>query len=98
MLPVIRAPSAEADLTEILDYLNERSPPAARRFATALTERCRLLGTSPKMGRARDEIAPGVRSVVVEKYIVLYRPTPEAVLILRIMHGSRDLSNAIDDE
>jgi toxin ParE1/3/4 len=95
MLPVIRSELAERDLEAILDYLDERSPRAAERLTAQIEEKCRLLGQFPGMGRARDELAPGLRSVVVEQYILFYRITTDAVQVVRILHGSRDIENII---
>lgn len=91
MLPVVRTDRAEADLEEILDYIEDRNPAAAERLAEAIDRRCESLGRSPGSGRMRDELAPGMRSVVVEKYVVFYRVTPSAVEVIRILHGGRDL-------
>jgi toxin ParE1/3/4 len=95
MLPVVRTETAEADLVEIFDYLDERSPAAAERLAKAVNASCARLGEFPLLGRTREELRPGLRSVVVEKYVVFYRVTPLAVEILRILHGSRDLERII---
>jgi toxin ParE1/3/4 len=91
MLPVVRTHQAEKDLAEILDYLDERSPRAAERLAAAIDDRCNLLGELPEMGRLREELAPGLRSVVVERYVLFYRVTATAVEVLRILHGARDI-------
>ncbi len=87
MLPVVGTEQAEIDLAQILDYL------AAERLATTRDERCQLLGHFPDMGRARDELAPGLRSVVIEKHIVFYRATASAIEVVRILHTSRDVQN-----
>jgi toxin ParE1/3/4 len=91
MLAVVRTDQAETDLAEILDYLEERSPQAAERLATAIDDRCSLLSQFPHMGRAREELGPGLRSVVVESYVLFYRVTETAVEVLRILHGARDI-------
>jgi toxin ParE1/3/4 len=98
MLPVVRTDKAEADLEAILDYLEGRSPAAAERLAKAIDERCRRLGQLPRMGRAREELQPGLRSVVVDKYTLFYRVTPTAVQILRILHGARDIDRIMKGE
>lgn len=98
MLPVIRTEQAELDLAECLDYLEQHSPLAAERLATALDERCALLGQFPQLGRAREELAAGLRSVVVERYVVFYRVTANAVEIIRILHGSRDIDSLMKEE
>ncbi len=90
MPPVVRTPQAEDDFDAIIAYLDEHSPAAAERLATAINQRCSLLGQFPEMGRAREELAPGIRSTVVEDYVIFYRNRPDAVQILRILHGKRD--------
>ena len=91
MLCVVRTDQAETDVAEILEYLEERSPQAAELLAKAIDDRCSLLSQLPLMGRTREELAPGLRSVVVEPYVLFYRVTATAVEILRILHGSRDI-------
>jgi toxin ParE1/3/4 len=98
MLPVIRTQQAETDLAEILDYLDQRSPTAAERLATAIDERCVLLGQFPELGRVREELAAGLRSLSVERYVLFYRVTANAVEILRILHGSRDIDSIMKPE
>lgn len=98
MLPVLRTDRAESDLEEILAYLDERSPAAADRLAAALEQRCQLLGQLPEMGRPRDELAPGLRSIAVERYVVFYRVAHRAVEILRVLHGARDIDTIMRGE
>jgi toxin ParE1/3/4 len=91
MLTVVRTDQAETELAEILDYLEERNPQAGARLATAIDERCTLLGQLPQMGRTREELGPSVRSVVIEQYVLFYRVTATAVEVLRVLHGARDI-------
>jgi toxin ParE1/3/4 len=91
MLSVVRTDQAETDLAEILDYVEERNPQAAEQLATAIDDRCTLLSQLPLMGRAREELGPGLRSVVIEQYMLFYRVTATAVEVLRILHGARDI-------
>jgi toxin ParE1/3/4 len=75
-----------------MDYLLDRSEAAADRFTAELDAACRLLPSQPRMGRARDDLAPGVRSVVVGKYLVFFRATDTAIQVLRVIHGARDIT------
>lgn len=44
------------------------------------------------MGRKREEIKPGLRSVTEGDYVVLYRIAAEdGVVVLRVIHGKQDL-------
>ena len=70
MLPVVRTERAKIDLEEIFAYLEERSPTAADRLAALVDERCALLAQFPRIGRAREELAAGLRSVVLESYVL----------------------------
>jgi toxin ParE1/3/4 len=98
MLPILVTEQAEADLADILEYLEERSPAAAERLATAIDQRGQLLAEFPKMGRVREELAPGLRSVAIEQYLLFYRVTESAVEILRILHGARDIESIMKAE
>lgn len=49
-------------------------------------------------GRARDELQPGLRSVVVSYYVVFFVVTDDEVQIRRIVHGSRDTGSLAFDE
>jgi len=46
----------------------------------------------PLLGRAREELAPGLRSVAIERYVLFYRVSETAVTIVRILHGARDIN------
>ena len=98
MLPVVRAAEAEYDLDEILAYLDEHSPAAARKLVTDLEQRSRVLSHNPGMGRARDDLSPGLRSLAVGKYMVFYRVSDTEVRIVRIVLGSRDLPALFRDD
>lgn len=96
MRQVVRTDLAEQDVDKLIEYLDERSPAAADRLATELDDTCRILAAQPGLGRPRDELAPGIRSVVIEKkYVVLFRVTDDAVVIVRVIHGAINL-NALD--
>lgn len=62
MPQVTRRPLAETDIREIWDYIAADSLAAADRWVDHLDEQFRVLATQPMMGRARDELAPRVRS------------------------------------
>ncbi len=92
MRTLSRTPLAAQDVREVVDYLLEHSEPAADRFTTELEAACRLLPSQPRMGRERDDLAPGVRSIVVGKYVVFFRATDETIQILRVIHRARNIT------
>ena len=50
------------------------------------------LATHPGIGMARDELAPGLRGFPVGDYLIFYRRDRGSIDIVRVLHGSRDLS------
>ena len=67
-------------------------PLRAATFIAELMQLFALLGGSPLMGRERDDLRKGLRSFVHAPYLILYRPTPQGVTILRVIHARRDLA------
>ena len=90
-----KTPAAATDTREIVDYLLDRSELAADRFSAALEPVLRLVRGQPRMGRARDDRSRGLRSVLVAPYLVFYRFTDDEVQVIRILHGSRDITPAL---
>ena len=91
-------PKADQDLDDQAYYLaTQASPEVGHRFLLAAHETFSLLATQPAMGWHCRLKVPGVESLRVfrvsgfEKLLVLYRPRPDGVEILRVVHGSRNL-------
>ena len=81
---------AERDLDEIWSYVAEdASPTTADRLIDDIIDRLELMVEQPRMGRARPEFGPGVRSLAVKNYVIYYRHDGD-VLIARILHGRTD--------
>jgi len=81
------------DLNEIWLYIATDSTVAADKFIDLLYEKCELLKNMPEAGRKRDELLPGIRSLVVYNYIVFYRKKENCVEIIRILNGYRDVNS-----
>jgi toxin ParE1/3/4 len=97
MRRLTRTVTAESDLEEILEYLTTHSPPAASKFATDFEARCQLLPSQPNTGRPRDDLAPGLRSVVVGRYVAFFLVTDDDVVIVRVLHGARNIKPEMFD-
>lgn len=48
-----------------------------------------VLGNMPLAGCPREELLPGLRSFIADKYVIYYRRVPEGILIMRVLHGAR---------
>jgi plasmid stabilization system protein ParE len=84
---VRRAPRADLEIDEIVEYLSQHSPAAAERFVEALERAHRRLSMFPDSGR--PGLAPGTRRLVVGDYIVSYRRRGEDVEIFAVRHARR---------
>ena len=88
------APLAEADLDEIWFYVAKESGSVemANRLIDTVTDRFLVLAGFPHIGRSLDEdFGQGCRSVIVGEYVIVYCVENGDVLILRVVHGRRDL-------
>jgi toxin ParE1/3/4 len=94
---VRRANGADNDLDEIWTNIAIDSIAAADRLIDRLEAAEDRLGDFPELGRLRDDIAADLRSWPVGDYLILYRVDREGVLIVRVLHGARDLPAVLDD-
>jgi toxin ParE1/3/4 len=67
-------------------------PEIADKLLREIDEAGERLADEALMWRARDEIVPGLRSVLVHPYTVFYRLNDGAVEIVRILHERRDIA------
>jgi toxin ParE1/3/4 len=89
-----RAPEADTDLDDIVIGIAERggSFQSAQRLVASITERFYLLSEYPYLGRSREaDLGGGRRSYVVGEHVIIYRVEDGDVLILRVVHGRRDI-------
>lgn len=88
------APRAECDLDDIWYYVAQESGSikVANRLIDSITNHFTLLAGFPNLGRSRErELGVGCRSFAVGEYVIVYCLKGEDVLILRVVHGRRDL-------
>jgi toxin ParE1/3/4 len=78
-------------LQDVWDYLSQFNLDAADQTVEAIADTYLTLFDMPMLGRSRDELLPGLRSLVVKKYVVFYRIEGDVLIIARIIHGARDL-------
>lgn len=89
------SPSADSDLDAIWLYAarGSGSIEAANRLIDSITDRIWLLAQHPQIGRRREyDLRQGLRSFPAGQYVIFYRIEGEEVLILHILHGSRDIA------
>jgi toxin ParE1/3/4 len=88
---VIRSPQAERDTLQIWTRIAQDDVAAADDLTDSFTAALEVLAQFPGVGRARDELRPGLRSFPVRKYLLLYKKVPGGIEVVRVIHGARDL-------
>jgi toxin ParE1/3/4 len=82
---------AGGDLREIHSHIAKDNPAAGRRVVERLRGQARKLAETPGMGRRREDLRPDLFSFPVGKHVLFYRPQPGGIVLVRVIHGSRDL-------
>lgn len=90
-LPVHHTNAARADLVDIWLHVAKDNPSAADRVLERIAAAAGRLGHDPRAGPARDDIRPGLRYLVCDPWLLLYRVVADGVEIVRVVHGRRDL-------
>ena len=91
MLRIVVSPRARDDMVGIATYTLRMSGEAQMsEYIDGLHARFAELARFPGLGRPRDELAPGYRSIVQGAHIVFYRTTARELVIFRILHGRMD--------
>jgi toxin ParE1/3/4 len=86
------SPEAEQDLIEIWGYwAHEASVEVADNQLRGIDRACERLEEWPFSSRARDELVPGLRSLVVHPNVIFYRVRDNDVEIVRVVDGRRDI-------
>lgn len=89
------SPEAQEDLIEIWSYIAQFSEEAADKIIDAIYHKADLLARSPYLGKERSELHPGLRSFVIEKYVLFYRPIDNGIEVVRVLHGARDIDQLL---
>ncbi|MGF1676184.1 MAG: type II toxin-antitoxin system RelE/ParE family toxin [Rivularia sp. (in: cyanobacteria)] len=86
------------DIEEIADYIAKQSGlRESELFLSKLDAKFFKIAQFPNLGRQRDEILPGIRSLSVDSYLILYMPIGQDVEIFRVISGYRDLTALFSD-
>jgi toxin ParE1/3/4 len=96
MARVQKSSRAETDLTEIADFIASDNLNAALRWVDEIDQLFRLLSENPFLGELVERFAPEVRRQTFGKYVVYYKPTNDGIVVVRVLHGSREIKNLRD--
>ena len=83
--------AAEADLVEVwLQVADDGSLYQADEYISKLQAICDLIASQPDMGLDRADIANGVRSFPVDRYVIYYERHGPKLSVLRVWHTAQD--------
>jgi toxin ParE1/3/4 len=88
---IVLQPRAKADPVEIWEFIADGSDAHADAFIDLIDQKFQVLVQQPGIGRRRHELADGLRSFPVGRYVIFYLTVPGGVQIVRVLHGARDL-------
>ena len=89
---------AEQDLIDLWTYIAEDNPAAADNLLDQIESVCKMLARSPLLGRAREELATGLRSFSVGDYLIFYQPRKNGIVVVRVLSGYRNLDALFEEE
>ena len=83
---------AKQDIRDIVGYLRQRNPEAARKVRLELRQAMQKLAHFPYIGHLREDLTTEpLRFWTVYSYLIAYRPDETRLTIIRVVHGARDL-------
>jgi toxin ParE1/3/4 len=96
-MAVFVSPRVKSELDDIWLYVATESASidVASQIIDSITEQFVRLSKHPQLGRRRDDLRLGLRSITVGSYIVIYRVEGSNVRILHVVHGRRDIKSAV---
>jgi toxin ParE1/3/4 len=85
-------PSAESDLEDLFDYISRQSSRTrAVAYVQQLQDACLVLEEHPYIGRAREDLSVGLRSIAIAgRAVIVYRAVESVVEVVHIFYAGRD--------
>jgi toxin ParE1/3/4 len=88
MLPLRWTERAVNNLADIADFISQNSPMYAEGVVLRIDQQLALLRSHPLLGKpAREASDLMVRELVIDSFRVFYRPRPDCIELLAIVHG-----------
>lgn len=99
MRRIVISPKADLDLDDQFLVIAQDNLDAAQRFFTAAQEAFTLLVGMPELGVALPfkniRLWPITR---FRNHLIFYRPIPQGIEIVRVLHGARDWTRVLEED
>jgi len=90
VLPVVWLASAEEDLEQIITYIAEVNPSAARKLKARFEDALLPLSEHPYLHRPSERVQ-GLREVVAHpNYILVYRVAATSIEVVSVLHARQE--------
>jgi toxin ParE1/3/4 len=99
-LAAMLAPQARRDLLAAARWIAKENPSAAVALRDAVVAAAVRIGKHPRIGALRTELAPQLILFLVVSgfpHVIVYDTGREPPLILRVLHGARELPELLRD-
>jgi toxin ParE1/3/4 len=100
---ILRRPKAAADVEEIADYIAKDSLESALRFLDCVEWTLLQLAKLPGCGSSFLSAHPELRNLRVfrvgdfRNHVIFYIEHVDAIEVIRVLHGARDLDSELRD-
>ena len=98
MTPARLAPAARRDLLEAMQWIARDSPQAAKALRHSFDRAARVIGEHPESGTRRPDFVNlpyRVFSLTGFPYTIIYNADRRPPLIVRVLHGARDMPEVL---
>jgi toxin ParE1/3/4 len=92
------APAARRDLLEAARWIAKDNPAAAIALGEGVARTARMIGDHPYIGELRPAVASSpyrFLGLTGFPYLIVYNPDTRPPLIVRVLHGARDLPEVL---
>lgn len=101
---IIKRERALDDLEHRSEYIRQHNPRAALRFLDAAEATFQRLAAMPGMGARYEPDHPALAELRFfpisrfKKDLIFYRPLPDGIEVVRVLHGARDIYGILAEE
>ena len=101
---IVQRRAARQDILDIVAYIAADNPNAAQALYDAYEHALETLAASPEIGRLYRTDNPELRGIRAwqigrfRAYLIFYRPEGDAIEVIRVLHGRRDIQAILHDE
>lgn len=91
-MQVQKRTAAERDLEAIWRYIAHNNPAAADATLDRIEAKLAMLSEHPLVGTPRPDLRPDLRSFTIGNYTCFYLPATDGIILIRVLHGARDIA------